>query len=59
MLEVWGGRMLDKYFIENCGFFEYLIFGDMVMVDWGFIIIESVGLKYVKLVILVFIKGKD
>lgn len=49
--------MLDKYFMENCGFFEYLIFGDMVMVDWGFIIIESVGLKCVKLVILVFIKG--
>lgn len=45
VLEVWGGRTFDKFLIENCGFFEKLFLGDMVMVDRGFIIFESVGLK--------------
>lgn len=45
VLEVWGGCVLDKFLIENCGFLENFILGDMVMVDRGFIIIEFVGLR--------------
>lgn len=45
MSEVWGGRIFDKYLIENCGFLEFLVLGDMVMVDRGFIIFDSVGFK--------------
>lgn len=42
----------------NCGFLEHLP-GDMVMVDWGFTISESVGLKQAKLVVPAFTKGKS
>lgn len=31
--EAWGGRTLDKYLMENCGFLEYLIPDEMVMAD--------------------------
>ncbi|CAH3177577.1 unnamed protein product, partial [Porites lobata] len=57
--EAWGGRTSDKYLTENCGFLEHLLPGDMVMVDRGFTIAESVGLKQAKLVIPAFTKGKS
>lgn len=41
MLKVWGGRIFDKYLIEYCGMFKNLMFGDLVMVDRGFVIEES------------------
>lgn len=56
--QAWGGYTSDKYLTENCGFLEHLP-GDMVMVDRGFTISESVGMKQAKLVIPAFTKGKS
>lgn len=59
MSEAWGGRTSGKYLTKNCGFLEHLLPGDMAMVDRGFTIAESVGLKQAKLVIPAFTKRKS
>lgn len=59
MSEAWGGRVLEKFLTENCGFLDKLLPGDMVMADRGFTITESVGLRNSKLVIPAFTKGKS
>ena len=44
---------------ENSGFFNYLIYGDMVMADRGFNIAENVGTYGARLEIPSFTKGKE
>lgn len=56
--EAWGGRTSDKFLTENCGILNKLLPRDMVMADRGFTIHESVMLKYAKLVIPAFTRGK-
>lgn len=36
ILEGWGGRTSDKHIIEQCGLFDKLTHGDVVLADKGF-----------------------
>jgi len=56
--EAWGGRVSDKYLTEHCGILRKLLPGDIVLVDRGFDIAESVGSMHAKLHIPAFTKGK-
>ena len=39
----WGGRTSDKFVCENCGFLDNILPGDLILVDRGFDIAESVS----------------
>ena len=39
----WGGRVSDKHLTENSGILKKLLPGDVVLVDRGFDIADSVG----------------
>ena len=54
-----GGRTSDKYLTEKCGLLDNLKPGDLVMVDRGFTISESVGLYQAQLAIPAFTRGKN
>ena len=56
--EAWGGRTSDTFLIENCGFLDNLIPGDLVLADRGFTVQESVQFQQAKLNIPAFTKGK-
>ena len=56
--DAWGGRTSDKFLMENCGFPEKLLPGDMVMADGGFTVHESIMFKQDELVIPAFTRGK-
>ena len=40
----WGGRVLDKYIVENSGYLEHLWPGDVVLTDRGFNVDDSSAL---------------
>ena len=42
----YGGRVSDKYITENCGYLKKLFPGDVVLVDHGFNIEDSVFFVY-------------
>ena len=42
--EAWGGRVSDKYQIENCGLFQHLLPGDAVLSGMEFDISDLVGM---------------
>ena len=55
----WGGRVSDKYLTANCGFYKYLIPGDLVLADRGFNIADDLALHGASLALPSFTKGKD
>ena len=57
--ETWGGGTSNKVLTENCGFLDKLLPGDVVMVERGFTVAESVGTRQARLVIPAFTKGKS
>ena len=57
--ETWGGGTSNKVLTENCGFLDKLLPGDVVMVERGFTLAESVGTRQARLVIPAFTKGKS
>ena len=56
--KAWGGQTSDEYLTE-CGLFNNLKPGDLVMADRGFIISENVGLCQAQLTIPAFTRGKN
>ena len=57
--ESWGGRVSDKYLTEHYGILNKLLPGDIVLVDRGFDIANSVGAMQAALRIPAFTKGKS
>ena len=57
--ETWGGGTSNKVLTENCGFLDKRLPGDVVMVERGFTVAESVGTRQARLVIPAFTKGKS
>jgi len=41
----WGGRVSDKYIVENSEYLKYLLPGDVVLADRGFDVEDSVALQ--------------
>lgn len=56
--EGWGGRTSDKHITENSGILKDLLPGDIVMVDRGFSIEDSVRFYQAELAIPSFTRGK-
>lgn len=54
----YGGRCSDKFIVEDSGFLENLIYGDLIMADRGFTIHEAVALQNATLVIPFFLVNK-
>ena len=54
----WGGRVSNKHLTENCGLLTKLLPGDIVHVDRGFDIQDSVGMMCAELIIPASTKGK-
>lgn len=57
--KAWGGRTSDKFLTDNCGILDKLLPGDLVLVDRGFTIQESLMFKQAQLAIPAFTRGKD
>ena len=47
--QAWDERVNDKYLIEHCGMLVKLLPGDVVLVDRGFDVADSVGICQAKL----------
>ena len=56
--ETQGGGTSNKVLTENCGFLDKRLLGDVVMVERGFTVAESVGTRQARLVIPAFTKEK-
>ena len=56
--DAWGGRVSDKHLTESSGILQKLLPGDIVLVDCGFDIADSVGMHQAKLHTPAFTKGK-
>lgn len=54
----WGGRTSDKHIVENSGFLNNLLPGDLVLADRGFEVADSVALFNAELRIPAFTRGK-
>ena len=59
ILEPWRGHVSDQYLKEQYGILDNLLPGDIVLVDRGIDIRESVGMMQAKHHIPTFTKGKD
>ncbi|KAJ8963021.1 hypothetical protein NQ317_006156 [Molorchus minor] len=57
--EAWGGRTSDKYLTENCGFLNFILPGDVILADRGFLIKDAVEAVGGRLEIPAFTKGKS
>ena len=55
----WGGRVSDKYIVENSGYLTHLLPGDVVLADRGFNVEDSVALHGATLDIPAFTRGCD
>ena len=55
----WGGRVSDKYIVENLGYLLYLLPGDVVLAYRGFNVEDSVALQGATLDIPAFTRGCD
>ena len=55
----WGGRVSDKYIVENSGYLQHLLPGDVVLADRGFDVADSVALYGATLDIPAFTRGHD
>lgn len=56
---MWGGRVSDKYLIQESGFLRLLEPGDTVLADRGFDIADDIGLHGGELAIPAFTCGKS
>ena len=54
----WGGRTSDKRITEESGFLDHILPGDVILVDRGFDISESVEMQRASVMIPSFTKGK-
>jgi hypothetical protein len=54
----WGGRVSDKYLTENCGIFDNLLPGDIVLADRGFNVHDEVRLYCAEVKLPPFTNGK-
>ena len=54
-----GGRVSDKYIVENSGYLRNLLPGDVVLADRGFDVADSVALQGATLDIPAFTRGCD
>lgn len=54
----WGGRTSDKHVVENSGYVNNLLQGDVILADRGFNIEATIALYGAKLHIPAFTKGK-
>ena len=54
----WGGRVSDKYIVENSGDLQHLP-GDVVLADRGFDVADSLALHGATLDIPAFTRGRD
>lgn len=57
--KAWGGRASDKQIVENSDFLNYILPGDVVLADRGFLIKDILGVLQAKLIIPAFTKGKN
>ncbi|XP_044761286.1 uncharacterized protein LOC123318667 [Coccinella septempunctata] len=55
--EAWVGRTSDKYLTENCGFLSFILLGDIILADRGFLIRNEVEMLGGDLYIPAFTKG--
>lgn len=55
----WGGRVSDKYIVENSGYLPHLLLGDVVLADRGFDVADSLALYGATLDIPSFTRGRD
>ena len=55
----WGGRVSDKYIVENSGYLRHLVPGDVVLADRGFDVADSVAYHGATLDIPAFTRGRD
>ena len=55
----WEGRTSDQFVTENSNFLKYVQYGDVIMVDRGFNITETLGTFGAKLEIPSFTEGQS
>ena len=55
----WGGRVSDKVIVENSGYLNNLLPGDIVLADRGFDVADSVAYRGATLDIPSFTRGRD
>ena len=53
-----GGHISDQYLTENCGIFDHLLPGDLVLADKGFSVWGAVSLYCAEVKLPPFTKGK-
>ena len=53
----WGGRVSDKHIVENSGYLNNLLPGDVVLADRGFDVADSFALQGATLDIPAFTRG--
>ena len=55
----WGGRVSDKYIVENSGYLKYVLPGDVILADRGFDVADSIAMYRATLDIPAFTQGYD
>uniref|UniRef100_A0ABD2XQ58 DDE Tnp4 domain-containing protein n=1 Tax=Trichogramma kaykai TaxID=54128 RepID=A0ABD2XQ58_9HYME len=55
--KAWGGRTSNKHIVENSGFLNHILPGDVVLTDRGFLIEDSLNTVGASLYIPAFTKG--
>ena len=57
--EAWGGRVSDKEITQKCGFLNLLEYGDEVLADRGFNVVDDLAVCGAKLLFPSSTKGKN
>ena len=57
--KAYGGRASDKFIVEDCGFLDLLVYGDVVLADRGFTVHEAVALQHAELKVPSFAGKKN